>query len=270
MKLQPALKSIPILLILAMTLCSCGGSSSDSPANSRPNEQKNRVNWEAIPSEFNPDIITENFQIGNSNRIEMDMFSFSDDVEVVYLDTLAAGQGSLKIYTVLKESGSRGSFSVTNSANSLKLNRNGSYSCSIQIKNGAITQLKGLCFIRLQVFLPKGSEIEVYNLKKLITRRYNAIDTETFLKCFADASFKDEKNAVIDDYLASYQVTGKTPQLTASQLGAVISGFMIKEDKFAALKKLHSYASDRQNLKAMIEKEFSFFDQDEAKRICGV
>lgn len=261
-----------IAAILTFVLASCGSSSSEDKNNGNgvSEKQKNSLNWESVPSDFNPQVFEENFKTNNINRIFVDMFGFNNDVEVVYSGTLAQGQGYLKIYSVFKESGSRGSFSSSISGQNLELNRYGTYQCSIKIENRNITQLKGFCFVKIEVYLPTGSEIEVYNLKKLISRRFIPIDSETFIKNFKNESFADGKKATIEDYISSYNGMNKLPQLTAVQLGIIVDGFSFKEDQFDVLRKLHTYVSDRHNLNAMIEKEISHFDRDEAKRICGL
>ena len=260
-----------IFLLVTVVFAGCNGSKSDEKnGDSVTEQQKRRIDWASVPREFNPEVFEENFQTNNTNRIYIDMFGFKDDVEVVYTNTLAQGQGYLKIYSVFKDSGSKGSFSSTTNGESLMLNRYGTYQCSIKTENNKISALKGLCFVRLQVFLPAGSEIEIYNIKQLITKRFIPIDSETFLKNFKDASFKEGKMATINDYLSSYEGMTKAPQLTSNQLGIVIDGFSWKEEQFEALRKLHMYVSDRQNLGAMIDKEVSSFDREEAKRICGL
>lgn len=263
---------IKILSVLfCCGLVACGNSdSTDKNGGTVTEQEKNRINWDAIPSQYNPKIIEENFQTVNSDRIYVDMFSFKDDVEVVYTDSLAQGQGYLKIYTVFKDSGSTGSFNSSKNGSTLMLNRYGQYQCSIKTENNSISNLKGLCFIRLQIFLPAASEIEVYNVKQLITKRFIPIDSETFLKNFKDASFKEGKMATINDFVSSYSGMSKSPQLTSSQLGIVIDDFSWKEEQFEALRKLHIYVTDRQNLGAMIDKEINTFDREEAKRICGL
>lgn len=254
--------------LIVFIFVGCGKSSNETSDGGVAGQQANRLNWSSIPSEFHPEIFEENFQTMNMNRIYVDMFGFKNDVEVTYSSTLAQGQGYLRIYSVFKDSGSRGSFSASTSGQNLLLNRYGTYQCSIKIQNGNITAVKGLCFVRLQVVLPVGTEIEVYNIKQLISRRFIPVEAEDFLKNFKDASFADGKKAVIADYIASYSGMSRVPQLTADQLGVVVDGFSFKEDMFDVLRKLHVYVLDRQNLAAMIEKEFSYFDRDEAKRIC--
>lgn len=257
-----------LILLVVFLFMACGKNSNETSDGGVAGQQANRLNWSSIPSEFHPEIFEENFQTMNMNRIYIDMFGFKNDVEVTYSSTLAQGQGYLRIYSVFKESGSRGSFSSSTSGQNLLLNRYGTYQCSIKTENGKIVSVKGLCFVRMQVILPTGSEIEVYNIKQLISRRFIPIEAEDFLKNFRDASFADGKKAVIADYIASYSGMSRAPQLTADQLGVVIDGFSFKEDMFEVLRKLHVYIVDRQNLAAMIEKEFSYFDRDEAKRIC--
>lgn len=253
-------------LFLSMGLVACG----DSSKKSATEEQTRRLNWAAIPAEFNPRISEEDFQTDQVNRIYVDMFGFKDDVEVVYSNSIGNGQGYVRIFTVSKDGGGDGNFNASRSGQNLQLNRYGTYQCSMKTENGSIAQLKGLCIVRLQIVLPTGAEIEVYNLKKLVSRRFIAMDSETFIRNFKDASFAADKKAAIEDYLDSHRATNKSPQLTAAQLGIVVDGFNWKEEQFEALRKLHAYVWDRENLRAMIEREFSYFDQDEARRICGV
>lgn len=228
------------------------------------------MNWEAISPEFNPEISEESFQATNINRVYVDMFGFKDDVEVIYSDALAQGQGYLKIYSVFKKSGSFGTFKSQVNGQNLDLKRYGSYECSIQSENGNITNLEGLCFVRMQILLPVGAQIEVYNVKQLISKRFIPISAEEFIRNFKDSSFSDGKNAAIADYLGSYNGMSVSPQLTSAQLGMVVHEFSWKEEKLNSLTQLQTYVVDRENLKAMIDKEFSYFDREEAKRICGL
>ena len=96
------------------------------------------------------------------------------------------------------------------------------------------------------------------------------LDGSLTIKNFKDASFSDGKKAAIEDFISSYNGMSKAPQLTANQLGIVVNGFSFNEEKFDILRKLHIYVIDRQNLNAMIEKEVSYFDRDEARKICGL
>ncbi|MES2801968.1 MAG: DUF4476 domain-containing protein [Bdellovibrionota bacterium] len=257
-----------LVLILAAVLVGCGDKSNNN-TDGAVEELRNRIDWNSIPSEYNPSVFEEDFNTQDVNRVFVDMFGFDDDVEVVYTDSLAKDQGYLKIYTVLKGSGSRGSFSSTIEKKNLNLERFGSYRCSIQIKNNKIAELEGLCIVRVQVYLPVGAELEVYNINQLLTRRFIAMDNQTFIKNFKSASFKENKNAVINDYLSSYAAINKRPALLSAELGVVIDGFSFS-DKLEALKKLQAYVVDRENIGQMIDSKFSHFDRPEARRICGL
>ncbi len=103
----------------------------------------------------------------------------------------------------------------------------------------------------------------------MISKRFIPVDSETFIQNFKDARFSDEK-AAIEDFISSYNGMNKTPKLTSNQLGIAVNGFSFKEEKFDTLRKLHLYIIDRQNLNAMIEKEISYFDREEAKKTCGL
>ena len=122
----------------------------------------------------------------------------------------------------------------------------------------------------MQIFLPVGAEIEVYNVGALISRRFIPIDTETFLKNVDSATWSSEKFAAIEDFMNSYAGTTKTPKLLAKQLGLVIHDFMMSEEKFKALRRLHRAVMDRENLGSMIESEFNYFDRDQARQIVGL
>jgi len=263
-----------LVLLSSIFLAGCNVSVGDSAKGQQDQGQgqgkSNRVNWESIPSEFNPRVVDTNFRTDNIAKIKMDFFGFKDDVEIVYSPSMPANSGTIRLFTVYKEQASWGSLGIYPRNNTLELSQSGSYQCSIQISNGQITKLKGGCYVKLQIILPVGVEIEVYNLNALISKRFIPVDTETFLKNFSDATWSEEKFKVIDEYLGSYAGMSKTPALSASQLGTVIEDFMHSKEKFEALRKLHSIVTDRINLAAMIDEEFSYFDREEARRIVGL
>ena len=259
-----------LVLVLSLVAVSCKDSNKGS-SDGGVTQQQNRVPWNSIPAELNPRIFEENFNTENANRIFVDMFGFDKDVEVVYSSDLARGQGYLKIYTVsYGGANTSSSFHSRIDGKNLNLYRNGSYQCSIRIQNQKITELEGHCYIRLQIFLPVGAEIEVYNMRQLLTRRFIAMDNETFLKNFKDASFAEGKKAVVEEYLSSYRAVNRRPALFASEIGTVVSGFSWKEEKLEYLRKLQAYTIDRENLGQMIEKSFSYFEREEARKICGL
>lgn len=260
-------------LLGALTITACSSDNDDKKSDNPSDPGVQRVHWDSIPSEYSPRKESFNLQLQSTQKIQMDLFGFTNDVQIHYSDSLPADAGSIDLFTVSKDS--KHSLSGLNidedlSTKSLKLNRYGSYECSIRIRNGKIAELKGACYIRVLLTLPKNAEIEVYNVGKLITKRFIAIDNGTFLKDLDRASFQEDKEAVIESYLESYRATGKTPVLTSGELAKAIQEFTRTEGKFIALRKLHAYVTDRENLGQMIEDEFSYFDRDEAKRIVGL
>lgn len=263
---------LSILFFLFSTqLTSCGSKSESDSGNTKTGFNPDRLDWDSIPSEYNPTIRDVGFTYHGIKQIDLNVFGFAKDVEVVYSNKLSSNSGNLRIFRVWKKSASWGDLTPNQKGDELKLINYGSNSCSIQTKNGAITELEGGCVIRLQVFLPPGAEIEVYNVGQLISKRFFPIDTFTFLENLDDAfGSTDKKFDVIEEYLLSYKETNKTPSLTSSQLGVVIKEFSYSDDKFKALRMLHMYVSDKQNLDEMIEDIFNLFDQDEAKQIVGI
>ncbi|WP_374073336.1 DUF4476 domain-containing protein [Bdellovibrio bacteriovorus] len=260
-------------LLSALVLGACSNDDNDKKSDNPSGPGTQRVHWDSIPSEFSPRKESFNLQTQNIQKIQMDLFGFTNDVQLQYSDKLPADAASIELFTVAKDS----SYSLSGvnideelGTKTLKLNKYGSYACSIRIQNGKITELKGACYIRVLLTLPQNAEIEVYNVGKLISKRFIAMDNGTFLKDLDRASFQEDKEAVIQNYLESYRATGKTPALICDELGQVIEEFTRTEGKFIALRKLHAYVTDKENLAQMIEDKFSYFDRDEARRIVGL
>lgn len=259
--------SFSCFFILSLVLGGCGKDSkksTDAPAN------PGRLQWESIPSEFNPRVQDEKFSTADIQRIKMDIFDFKRDVEVVYSPDIPKDSGVLRLFSVFKDSASFGGLDVKAEEKNLHLKRYGTYQCAIKVVNGQITELKGGCYVRLQVFLPPGAEIEVYNVGTLISKRFIPVDVKTFLENIDQARQTEEKFTVIEEFLNSYNGTSKQPTLLAAELGQVIHKFNFAQEKFRALRRLHALVTDRDNLKTMIESEFSYFDREEARRIVGL
>ncbi|WP_413295246.1 DUF4476 domain-containing protein [Bdellovibrio sp. HCB185ZH] len=261
------LLKVTIALVLASVVVSCGGTSDEHGGGFTP---KNRLKWSSIPAEFNPRIDDVPLNTQGLETIKMNIFGFAADVEVAYSADIPAGDGYLRLFTVSKNGGSFGSIDQRNTGTILSLNSYGSYACSIKIKNGDITSLDGGCYVRMQVFLPKGAEIEVYNVGQLISRRFQPMSLSDFLTAIDKASFDSDKFPLIEDFLNSYVQTGKKPSMNCQQLGGVVKDFMRTEAKFTALRKLHFAVSDRENLSAMIDDVFNYFDRPKARTIVGL
>ncbi len=255
--------------LIALTACQ-NSDNKNNPGNNDKTNPVRRIDWGSIPSTYNPRIDDIQIRTDGVEKINMDLFGFRDDVEVVYLTADQPNIGILRMFKVYKDSASWGDVQARPNGKNLDLKNYGSYSCSIQTENGQIKSLKGGCYIRLQVFLPVGSQIEVYNAGQLITKRFIPIDAATFLNDFDRATWAADKFVVIENYLASYSGMAKSPTLLAKEVGKVVSGFHQKADKIKALGRLHRAITDRENLAKMIDDEFTYFDREEARRTVGL
>lgn len=257
------------LVLVAWVLSGCGDAS-DSQSSTNTQTNPRRVHWESVPSEFNPEVKDTTFETNGINTIKLNIFGFKDDVEVVYTSDLAENTGMMRLFSVYKDSASWGGLTVKASGSTLDISKYGTYQCSIKVSNGQVTAVKGGCYVRLQVFLRPGTEIEVYNVGSLISRRFIPVDPESFIKNVDDASFDKDKFAAIDDFIGSYRDLGKTPTLLTRHLSVVIDEMSGRDNTLEALRRLHSYVTDRENLPAMIESEINYFDREEARRIVGL
>lgn len=263
------MKNIQFLLVFFLAIA-CSNSSDDNKSGSDIIKKASYVNWETIPAKYHPEINETKFKIDGIERIEVDIFGFNKDVEVVYSSELDSNEGLLKLYSVWDNSAVWGNLNTKASGNELALVHYGSYNCSIEVKNGAIAQLDGLCYVRLQVVLPPGAEIEVYNVGTLISKMFFPIDNSTFLDQLKAATWAEQKFTVIEDFMNSYKSTAKTPSLMTADLQVVVRAFSWKEEKFKVLRRLQMIVLDRENLAKMIEKEFNVFEREEALSIVGL
>lgn len=261
--------SILLALIGTVALSACS-SSKDESKDGGGNQKANRLNWEAVGSENNPSTESHDFEMRGAPKLKVDLFGNTEDVNLIYVDDLAPNTARIKIYRVWRKQASWGSFGTRLQGDSLVASNQGTYQCSINIKNGSITDLEGGCFVRIDISMPRDSQVEVYNGSKLISRRFIAMTTAELVDGVEDAWPRDKKMTVINDYLASYAAVGRAPSLSASQLGEVVGEFTMTNEKFDVLRKLQAYTYDRENLRAMIDDKVSYFDREEARRICGL
>jgi hypothetical protein len=170
---------LPFLLVTAMSLgVGCSGIMDDrGPTDDKSGggnvREFQRLNWQSVPAEYNPRIDDLQFTTPEITRINLDLFSFDGDVEFFYSPDIPVGQGLLRMYKVFKGSASWGTLQPTVAGKTLNIINYGRYSCSLKTNNGQITDLNGGCYVRLQIFLPVGTLIEVYNVGRLINQRLN-------------------------------------------------------------------------------------------------
>jgi hypothetical protein len=257
------------LLLPVMLIAACGNKSNDNGGAGGKSVPANRVNWATVPAEFNPSIFELPFRTDNAEKLDVDLFGFKDDVEVVYAD-MPPNSGTLRAYRVYKRSASFGDLRAQSNGTSMDLKNYGRYECSIRVVNGQITELEGGCYVRLQIFMPIGSRVEVYNAGQLLTKRFVPISTDSFLKNLRNATWSDQKFTVINEFLASYAGSGRAAALTSEDLRTVLRSFIRSEEKFRALGQLHMTVTDRHNLAAILDREFIFRERDEARRITGL
>lgn len=183
---QKAFQALLILSILFVVGCAPTEQASDGGAGGAGSggSQKptsNRINWDAIPQYYNPSIQDVQFYTENFKKVYVDYFGFKEDAEVIYSEQVPLGTGFIRSYSVWTGSASWGALSTHSQNHRLNLKRVGNYKCTIQTENGRITVLQGGCYIRLQIILPKGSEIEVYNANQKISKESSTIATDEFL-----------------------------------------------------------------------------------------
>ncbi len=259
------------IAIFITSLIFTGCSSDDNGGGSGGKANNNRVNWKNVPSSYNPDIETETFDIAGMKKVNINLFGFDGDVELVYSNEIPADQMDLRIYTVFKDSASWGAIRENYNGDSMNIFSTGTYSCSIKIENSNITALEGGCYVRLEIIMPAGVKVEVSNVERLLTKKFFAMSTQEFLDKIDSASFDDEKFEIIDEFILSYQGVSGNPEIMTEQLKTILEDLFPSDKQMTALRKLHPYVQDREKLHEMIEDVFtSSWDQDEAKAIVGV
>jgi hypothetical protein len=263
-----------VFFLSVLTACGANvhiGNGKGDDTGTQPQTNPDRLNWAAVSSEFNPEVVDTSFRTDGIAKIDLHLFEFERDGSVIYSNAIPANTGLLKVYRVWKKSASWGRLlQTTTNDRRLKLEDEGEYMCSIRIQNGAITALEGGCYVRVELYLPIGSTIEAYNGEKLLTQRFIPVTNEEFLKSIDNAMRPEEKFAVLNDYLDSYTAIRSRASLTATQAGQAIGQFVWADDKFKALGLLNSTISDRENIGKMIDDKFSYFDREKARQIAGI
>jgi hypothetical protein len=252
------------LWVLLLGLAACSNSSGNGGGGA---SAQHLVNWEGVPANFHPQIQEITGEASGVTKVNVNLFGFTQDVQVVYEQRPDV---AVRMYTVWNESGLLPSPSVVRRANTLRYSTSGGYDCSYDISNGQIRKLKGGCLMRIDIAVPVGAEVEVYNVDQLISARYFPIDNQTFLSDLDKAFPSQPKFAVINDYLKSYSDTKKIPILATTELAHIVHAFMMTEEKYQALSMLNRYVMNRSSLSGMIEQEFMYFDREKARQICGL
>jgi|GEM_PF-1193259 len=267
------------LIALFNTLTACGGGDSGPGNASCPEPEavcngkaEPKVNWESIPSAFNPQVQSEEFSIESIKAIRLRLQVDAKDVSLVYSDALASQIGTVDIYTVQASDAKttlRGT-SIVAEDDSISVSKFGNYQCALEVENGTLTALQGACYVRVVVTLPVGAKVELYRRGQLVSSRFFAMSVEDLLESLSDLQPRDEKSAVIDEFIQSYQALGRQPVLAATEVGAALSEFSFGDNKLPVLTKLHPFVRDRESLRAMIADQFNSLDEKKALEIVGL
>jgi len=225
------------------------------------------IDWGSVSADYHPQVQESTADLTGVTKVNVNLMSFRQDVQVIYEKRTDV---AVRMFTVWKESGLIPSPSVARRDSSLRFDVSGGENYEISVSNGQITKLKGGCIVRIDIAVPIGAQVEIYNVDQLVSPRFFPIDNQTFLADLDKAFPSDNKWEVINNYLQSYADVKKSPVLAASEVGHAVHGFSFPEEKFQALKLLHRYVLDRASLNGMIEQEFGFFDRTRAREICGL
>lgn len=261
------MKSVLFLILSLSFLTACNKSENSS---ARTPNSGDDVQWTAIPQQFNPEVITDEFDLDRVREIQMNLFGYDDNVRLQYSPDLPRNRAHLAIYKVSQKA--RTSVRVPRAdyrEGTLQLRSQGSYECSIQIRNGQIQDLLGACIVKVVLTLPSGSLVEVENAGRQLSDRRSGMSNEKFLRALKRA-FPSERFAVIQEYVRSYAGTGYQPSLATRELREVLKEFSFDDDKLEVLRKLHGYVYDREKLDRLIEESFSsYFSREKAREIVG-
>lgn len=275
------MKNLFFSLIGMVLLVACGGESGGGSNNNNDGGDSNNgtrtaesarapLNFEAIDSKYNPHIHEETFSTRNLNKIDLSVLGIKNEVLIERNESLS-GEGSLLLYRVWFKTSNYGYLDMKQSFETLKVrNYTGSnpYSCSKRITNGKIKSLNGGCNLYAKLILPKDEKIEVYSNSNLVSSRYFAMTNNELRSSIADARANEDKIDVIEAYLKSHSETGETPKLLCDDLEQILSDFRAFDDaKFSALKMLHKYVEDRENLEEHVINEVFRFRDDRLRAL---
>lgn len=262
-------------MLMALSLIGCDQSLQEriddpkSPPQTKP-QPGNRVNWSTVPPEFNPDLHHLSVPTKSIQRLDLDIYKFADDVEVVTSADVPADWALLRLFWVSSNPEMRPKLKVERDGPRTKISGVDQLACLIRIREGQIESLEGGCYVRLQIVFPPKARVEVYNLGKLLTDRFVPLSFEELMSGLAKAETSNKKFAWIREYLVSYTSNSKIPTMTTEQLGFVLDFFSNRRERLEVLSELHRTLTDRNNLPSFIERKFHPNDRDEARSIVGL
>jgi len=268
---------IVLATCIGLGTLSCGSTSNShgTPAPNNENqtiaETNDQLDFGKIPKEFNPE--SEVFAVAElrANKIKVRLPAAHDGLVLKYVDQMKKDAIVFRQYRVWKDSASFLSIGPKIEGVTLEIAGTGTYTCSMRVQNNQLTELNGGCYVRYELELAKGAELEVYYGDKLLTKRFVPISVEEFLSALKKEGFGKNGLTIIDEFVSSYVNVSKVPALLCFELEEVLEVFDLStENKLEALKRLHQYVSNKADLGKTLDGAFPFSSQREkARQITG-
>lgn len=263
-----------IILVLAWLVLSCGEKPrSNGRSASDSDENKNVINYRALERDYRVDHHKYHFDLKSEhkNTLNINAHLNIDDFQIQY--NLKKEESPYVILSTVSESGSMDTFEISyDESGSVYFSRVGGsqYSCSITRVDGEVTDLTGFCYTRIIVNLPKKDKTIIYHQGKLKTKRSFSMSRDEFKTTYSNEYFDEARLKVINNFLGFNKKFGASFDFKADDLDIVLQLMTYQDFDMRALKKLHGLVIERGELKAVIDKNFSIFDREQAYKICKI
>lgn len=235
-----------------------------------PSKQSNEVDWNKIPERYNPSTEDYRFVVTDVKRLFVSPIGFGIPIKLIYSESTKNPNGYLRLYKVWAKSAKWGYFDSDYESGKISITRYGEYSCSISVENGEISALEGGCYLKVEIYLPLNSKVEVYSSGNRISDQFYAMTAEELIDVLDDRINDSGRTLAVDDFVASNKKFNEQRSITSRQLGTVLNKFISIDSKLDSLSKMHGFISDRNNLSSMIDSEFSYSDRPKARKIVGI
>ncbi len=173
---------LQLTVVIAMVgLTACADSSDSKGSNTATGDGNGKtgtftgVEWESIPTEFNPRMESVELNLSDIQKVDMNLFGFSSDVQVQESSALPQDRMVVQLYTVSKDAKtSLNGLETQVNEKTLLLRKSGSHQCSLKTQNRKLTFVKGACYVRVVLTIPFQTGLAVYNRGQLIEKRTSA------------------------------------------------------------------------------------------------
>ena len=198
----------------------------------------NSLVWSKIPAKFNPEVTTFDLGLEGVKKVDLDLFSFQDDVKITYDDTLEATQAKIEIYWVRSKEAEANTWLNTLSAEAqngtLRIRKSGGgfvsmYACSKKVKNNQLISLAGACYIKIVLKMPKNAQVEIYNVGRLISKQFFVLSDSEVLEKINNGHNLKEIQSLLANYVRSHQNLKQAGTLPLSTIDKIIA--RVKNEK---------------------------------------